>query len=298
MKKLLLTLVSVTLILGLLAGCSNSGGQATTEPTPEQTAQQAESTVPAEPEPSAELEPSVEPEPAPEPEPVELFISAAASLTDVLTEIAQAYREVAPNVTLTFTFDSSGTLQTQIEEGAPADLFLSAAQKQMNALEDQGLIEADSRINLLVNKVVLIVPKDSEIDLTSFEDVATDKVAMVAIGDETVPVGQYTEEIYTWLGTWEQVKEKANLGANVRAVLAWVETGDVDCGIVYATDASSSSDVKVVCEAPEGSHNPVVYPAAVLADSEYKDDAAAFLEFLRSDIAVDLFEKAGFTMAD
>lgn len=116
-------------------------------------------------------------------------------------------------------------------------MFVSAAQKQMNALDEKGLVQSDTIKNLLVNKVVLIVPKDSQSDIATFEDVATDKVAMVAVGEASVPVGQYTEEIYTYLNLWDAVKAKANFGTNVRAVLSWVEGGDVDCGVVYATDA-------------------------------------------------------------
>ena len=229
-------------------------------------------------------------------EPVELFVSAAASMTDVLEAIAVEYNKENPEVKLTFTFDSSGTLQTQIEEGAPADLFISAAQKQMNALQEKSLIEEATRVDLLVNKVVLIEPKDGELGLTSFEEVATDKVAMVAIGDETVPVGQYTQAIFESLGTWETVLNKANLGENVRAVLAWVETGEVACGIVYATDANSTDLVKVVAEAPAGSHDPVIYPAAVLANAANPDAAKAFLDYLTTDAAIQIFEAAGFTM--
>lgn len=227
---------------------------------------------------------------------VELMISAAASLTDVMEEIGKAY-EAATGVKTVFSFDSSGTLQTQIEEGAPADVFVSAAQKQMNALEEQGLIVADSRINLLENKVVLVVPQDSDLDIATFEDVATDKVQMVAIGGESVPVGQYTQQIYEHLGLWDAISAKANLGENVRAVLAWVESGDVDCGIVYATDAASTDGVRVIAEAPEGSVAPVIYPAAVIAASAHLDAAQAFVDYLTSDEAVALFEAAGFAMA-
>lgn len=285
MKRLSAILLAAIMLFALLAGCGSSSS-----PTEAPTAEPAVEVTPA-------PTPEPPPEPEPEPEPVELYISAAASLTDVINELAEEYKSLAPHVTLVCTFDSSGTLQTQIEEGAPADVFLSAAQKQMNSLEEAGLIVSDTRKDLLINKVVLIVPADDESDIASFEDVTTDKVSMVAIGDETVPVGQYTEEIYTYLGTWEEVKTKANLGANVRAVLAWVETGDVDCGIVYATDAASSDLVKIVCEAPEGSHKAVVYPGAVVADSKNQEEAKAFLDFLSSAVAVAAFEKAGFTMA-
>lgn len=229
-------------------------------------------------------------------EAVELYVSAAASLTDVMTEIGGLYMEENPDVTLFFSFDSSGTLQTQIEEGAPADVFVSAAQKQMNALAEQDLIVPESRIDLLENKVVLIIPAGSEIGLSSFEDVATDKVSMVAIGGESVPVGQYTQTIYESLGLWDEVSAKANLGENVRAVLAWVESGDVDCGIVYATDAASTEGVEVICEAPEGTSDPVIYPAAVVGATGHQDAAQAFVDFLLSDEAVAAFEAAGFVM--
>ena len=283
MKRLLAITLGAIMIFALLAGCGSTSTP-TAAPTSAPTA-------------SPTVAPTPAPTPQPTPEPVELYISAAASLTDVIEEIAEEYKAVAPHVTLTCTFASSGALQTQIEEGAPADIFLSAAQKQMDALSDGGLIVEDTRKDLLVNKVVLIVPGDSDADITSFEDVTTDKVTMVAIGEETVPVGQYTQEIYTSLGTWEEVKAKANLGADVRAVLTWVESGDVDCGIVYATDAASTDGVKVVCEAPEDSHKPVIYPGAVIDASENQEEAQAFLDFLTSDIAIAAFEKAGFTMA-
>lgn len=263
-KRLLSCILAVIMVLALFAGCGNGGTQSQ---EPQKTA-----------------------------EPVELYISAAASLTDVLQEIAEDYKTVAPNVTLTFTFDSSGTLQTQIEEGAKADVFVSAAQKQMNALKEKQLVKEDTIKDLLLNKVVLIVPKDSTLDISTFEEVATDKVSMVAIGEASVPVGQYTEEIYTYLNLWDAVKAKANFGTNVRAVLSWVESGDADCGIVYATDAASTDKVKVVCEAPEGSHKKVIYPAALVASTEHPEEAQAFLDYLSGDAAKAKFEAAGFTM--
>ena len=252
--------------------------------------------VSATPVPTAAATPTPEPTPNPTPEPVELFVSAAASLTDVLAEISEGYKAVAPNVTLTFNFDSSGTLQTQIEEGAPADIFFSAAQKQMTALKDKGLTVDDTIKNMLLNKVVLIVPANSDKGIASFEDVTTDKVKLIAVGEASVPVGQYTEEIYTTLGTWDAVKSKANFGANVRAVLAWVETGDVDCGIVYATDAATTDLVKVVAEAPEGTHKPVVYPAAVLKNARHPNEAKAFIDYLSGPEATAAFEAAGFSI--
>lgn len=236
--------------------------------------------------------------PAARAEKTELYVLAAASLTDVMARIAESYKEVAPEVEITFVFDSSGTLQSQIEAGATADVFVSAAQRQMNALEEGGLIKGESRKDLLLNKVVLILPASSDLALDSFEDAAGDPVRLIAIGDESVPVGQYTQEIYEYLGTWDAIKAKANLGGNARAVLSWVASGDVDCGIVYATDAASTDGVKVVAEAPEGSHAPVIYPAAVMEGTNNPRAAQAFLDYLSGETARALFIAAGFEMAE
>lgn len=229
-------------------------------------------------------------------EPVELTILAAASLTDVCNEIKTLYEAANPNVTLTFSYGGSGALQTQIEEGAPADLFLSAATKQMTALQEQGLMEDDSIVQLLENKVVLIVPADSSLEVASFEDVTTDKVTMIGLGEPgSVPVGQYSEEIFTTLGTLDEVKAKANYGSDVRTVLSWVETSAVDCGVVYATDAYTTDRVKIVCEAPEGSCKRVIYPAGIVKASGQKEEAAKFLEYLQSDETSKLFASYGFS---
>lgn len=229
----------------------------------------------------------------------ELIVLAAASLTDVCGEIEEAYETINPDVTLTFSYGGSGALQTQIEEGAPADVFISAATKQMTALNDGGLMQEDSIVNLLENKVVLITPKDSTIELTSFEDVATQAVSMVGLGEPgSVPVGQYSEEIFTSLGILDQVKAKANYGSDVRTVLSWVETAAVDCGVVYATDAYSTDLVNIVCEAPAGSCKPVIYPAGVVKSSSNSEGAAEFIQYLQTDEAMALFEQYGFSKAE
>ena len=228
-------------------------------------------------------------------EPVELTILAAASLTDVCNEIKANYEAEHKNVTLHFSYGGSGALQTQIEEGAPADVFISAATKQMTALDEQGLMDSSSIVQLLENKVVLIVPADSDIDLNAFEEVATDKVTMIGLGEPgSVPVGQYSEEIYTTLNLLEQVKAKANYGSDVRTVLSWVETGAVDCGIVYATDAYTTDQVKIVAEAPEGSCKKVIYPAGVVKSSENPEAAAEFMAYLQGEETLALFESYGF----
>ena len=232
-------------------------------------------------------------------EAVELTILAAASLTDVCNEIKTEYEAAHPNVTLNFSYGASGALQTQIEEGAPADLFFSAATKQMTALNDEGLMDSDSIVKLLENKVVLIVPEGSDKDITSFEDVATDKVGMIGLGEPgSVPVGQYSEEIFTSLGILDTVKTKANYGSDVRTVLSWVETGAVDCGVVYATDAYVGENIKIVCEAPAGSCKQVIYPVGIVKASEHADVAAEFLAYLQTDHTMQKFEGYGFSAAE
>jgi len=228
---------------------------------------------------------------------LELNVFAAASLTESLTAIGERYRAVQPDVTVSFNFDSSGTLVTQIESGAEADLFLSAARRQMDALAEGGYLLEGSRVDLLTNKVVLIAPEGSTLGMKGFEDVAGGNVKLVALGNSDVPVGQYAQEIFAALGCWEQVSAKASLGANVKEVLSQVASGAVDCGVVYFTDALAAEGVTVVAEAPEGSHKPVVYPAAVLKDSANADAARAFLEYLTTPDAVAAFEAVGFAMA-
>lgn len=226
----------------------------------------------------------------------ELTILAAASLTDVCDEIKERYEAEHEGVILNFSYGSSGALQTQIEEGAPADVFFSAATKQMDALNEEGLMDSNSIVNLLENKIVLVVPADSDIDLTSFEDVVTDKVSMIGLGEpESVPAGQYAEEVFASLEVLDQVKEKANYGSDVRTVLSWVETGAVDCGIVYATDAYSTDGVKIVAEAPEGSCRQVIYPVGVVKGSEHAEAAAEFTAYLQESETLALFESYGFS---
>lgn len=228
--------------------------------------------------------------------PVTLHVAAAASLTDAMKELAENYKKEHPNVTTEFQFGSSGALQKSIQEGGEADLFFSAAQKQMNALEEANEILSDTRKDLLINEVVLIVSKDSKKTLTNFEDLKKPEIEKVAIGDKGVPVGQYTEEIFKNLHLTDAVMPKATLGSDVRQVLTYVEQGEVDAGIVYATDAVAPNyrNIKVVAKAPEGSHKPVIYPAAVLKASKKVDEAKAFLAFVSSPASAKVFEKYGF----
>ena len=264
MRKLLVLVLIVVISISIFFGCTN------------------ESSLPPVEEPKDD---------------VELLISAAASMTDVLQELAENYKNVDPSTTITFTFGSSGALQTQIEEGAPADIFMSAAQKQMTVLEEKDIIVKDSKKNLLVNKVVLIAPKDSTLDITSFEDLTKDEIKKIALGEPAgVSVGQYSEELFTSLDILDIVNSKAVFGSDVRTVLTWVESEEVDCGVVYATDASTSDAIKVITEAPEGSHKEVTYPVAVIKSSANVERAQEFLDYLSTEEAIKIFEKYGFAM--
>ncbi len=225
----------------------------------------------------------------------ELTVLAAASLTDVCGELEEMYEKEHPETQLTFSYGSSGALQAQIEEGAPADLFISASTKQMDALEKEDLMKADSVTELLENRLVLIVPRGSDKEISSFEDVGTDKVGMVAMGDpDSVPAGQYAEEVFTSLGIYGTVKDKVNYGSDVRAVLTWVEEGEADCGVVYATDAYTSDKVEIAAQAPDGSCRRIIYPAGIVKSTANESAAEEFLDYLKSDKAMKVFERYGF----
>ena len=234
---------------------------------------------------------------APKGEPVELQVSAAASLTDAMKELGTMYEKDHANVKLVYNFGSSGALQQAIENGGAADVFVSAAQKQMNALDEKKLLADGTRTDLLINDVVLITAKDSKLNLPDFKAVLDPEVKHIALGEpKGVPVGQYSEEVFTKLGILDQVKARAVYGSDVRQVLAWVESGDADCGVVYATDAAVSDKVKVTAVAPADTHKPIVYPAAVLKDAPHMDAAQEFLAFLQTDAAKEVFKKYGFTV--
>ena len=230
----------------------------------------------------------------------EILVAAAASLQYVMEDkIQPAFEKENPDIKLSFTFDSSGKLQTQIEEGADADVFFSAAMKQMNALEDEGLVDADSVVELLENKIALIVPKDSTLGITGFEDIT--KAEKIALGDpESVPAGQYAKEALTNLNVWDSIQDKVSFGTNVTEVLNQVAAASADAGIVYATDAASKADqVTVVAEAPEGSlEKKVIYPVAVVKATAHEDAAKAFVDFLQTPEAIAVFESYGFVAAE
>ena len=226
-----------------------------------------------------------------------LLISAAASLKEALSEIKPIYQQVKSNVTVNYNFAASGNLQQQIENGAPADIFFSAAKKQMDALQEKNLIFPDTRRNLLTNSLVLIVPINSK-GITSFRDLTAANVRRIAVGEpRSVPAGQYAEEVLINLGILEQLKPKFVLSNNVRNVLAAVESGNADAGVVYATDAKLSDGVRIVATVPANLHSPIVYPVAVLKNSKNAATAREYVQFLGSDRAFSIFEKYGFSRA-
>lgn len=262
------------------------------EQTAAETETQAESTETAE-ETEAETEAA-----AADGEQQEILVAAAASLQYVMEdEIQPAFEAANPDVKLTFTFDSSGKLQTQIEEGADAGVFFSAATKQMDALVEEELVDADSVVELLENKIALIVPKGSELGITGFEDIT--KAESIALGDpESVPVGQYSKEAFESLGMWEEVEAKASFGTNVTEVLSWVAAGSADAGIVYLTDATTSDQfeqVEIVGFAPEGSVSKVIYPVGIVSASTKKDAAQKFVDYLGTEEALGFFADYGFS---
>ena len=229
----------------------------------------------------------------------DLYVFIAASLSNAMDEIQKDFNEEYPDVNILFNADSSGTLQTQIEEGSRCDIFFSAATKQMDALVDEDLAKKDSVVDLLENKVVLIKPKDGETKVTGFENI-TD-AENIALAGEDVPVGQYSREIFKNLGIEDDVnKMEINEGKNVTDVLASVSEGSNEIGIVYATDAASVADkVDIIAEAPEGSlETPVLYPVGLTVDAEASDEEAAaadaFLAYLQTDDAMKVFEEYGF----
>ena len=224
----------------------------------------------------------------------------AASLSNAMEEIQKDFNETYPDVEILYNADSSGTLQTQIEEGARCDIFFSAADKQMDALVDENLAKKDTVEDILENKVVLIKPKDGETKVTGFENI-TD-ADNIALAGDSVPVGQYAREIFDNLGITDEVnKMEINEGKNVSEVLAAVSEGSNEIGIVYATDAASVADkVDVIAEAPaDALKTPVLYPVGLIEDKEASEDdtaaAEAFLEYIKSDDAMKVFEKYGFT---
>lgn len=227
-------------------------------------------------------------------EAVTLTVSVAASVQDAMREIQVAYQESAPSVTLIYNFGSSGSLAQQIFQGAPADVFLSASETWMDRLQDTEQILADTRQNLLQNTLVLVVAQERD-DIANFADIDTASVGRAAIGEpNSVPAGRYAKEALTALNLFEPLQAKLVFAKNVRQVLSYVETGNVDVGLVYGTDALVSDRVQVVATAPAETHAPIIYPVAVVQDSPDLEAAQAFVDFLTQETATAIFQRHGF----
>ena len=303
MKKRMVS-VLLTCVTGLaMAACGTDNASVTSEEVKQET-EAAETD--GEQKEEAEEEP-VQEETA---EQVEVTVFAAASMTETLTEISELYKEECPNVNLTFNFDSSGTLKTQIQEGAVCDLFISAGQKQMDQMDSSSdpevntegldLVQEDTRIDILENKVTLCVSDENEAGLTSFDDLAAalkEGSILMAMGNSDVPVGQYTQKILAYYELSEEelaANGVISYGTNVKEVTTQISEGSVDCGVIYCTDAYSAG-LEVVDSATAEMCGQVIYPAAVLKNSEHSEEAKAFLDFLQTDACMEVFEAVGFS---
>ena len=289
MKKQICLVMAAMMAAGMLAGCDRSAKETTAAAT-EATTTAAETTA---------EETTAKETTAASGEETEILVAAAASLKNAYEDkLIPMFEEANPGVTVKGTYDSSGKLQTQIEEGLDADVFMSAAKKQMIALDEEGMIASDTITDLLENKIVLIVPTGNEKKFEKFEDI--EKADSIALGDPaSVPAGQYSEEALTNLGIWDKIQDKVSFGTNVTEVLNQVAAASADAGIVYATDAASMADkVEVVAEAPEGSlSKKVIYPVAVVKGTAHEEVAKEFVAFLQTDKAITVFEDYGFSSA-
>jgi len=226
---------------------------------------------------------------------IELLVSAAASLKDSLEKIEPQFRSQHPNISLVFNYGPSGTLQKQIEEGAPADLFLSAGMKQMDALIEKQLI--DQSTIWLKNDLVVVSPADNPHTLSSLSDLTSSSIIKIAVGQpESVPAGQYTQDTLTQSKLWEKLQEKLVFAKDVRQVLHYVETGNVDAGFVYRTDALVSKKVVIVHEVDASLHKPIIYPAGTIKNSAHAEEAAAFYQYLQTEEAQQIFKQYGFSL--
>lgn len=229
-----------------------------------------------------------------------IIVFAAASLTETMTELGQRYEEANPGTEVVFNFDSSGTLKTQIQEGAPCDIFISAAPLQMDQLQDLGLVDTSTRLDLLENKVTLATAPGNPSGIGGFDDLVSrlgTGSVFLAIGNSDVPVGQYTQKIFDYYGIDETaIASCLTYGSNVKEVTTQVAEESVDCGIIYATDAFSAG-LEVIDEATPEMCGQVIYPAAILLGSPNRDAAEGFFEYIKTDEAMEVFASVGFSKA-
>jgi molybdate transport system substrate-binding protein len=226
---------------------------------------------------------------------MELTISAAASMQQALKEIQNNYEQEYPNVTLLFNFGASGALQQQIEQGAPVDIFLSASEENFNEVLKKDLIEKENNIALVSNELVLIQNKQSDHKISRFAELSESEIKRIAIGTpESVPAGKYAKETLISQNLWPKIEERLIFAKDVRQVLTYVESGNVDVGIVYKTDAIRSKKIEIVETADPLSHTPIIYPLGVVKASKQKEEAINFYEYIQSDKAQEIFEDYGF----
>lgn len=230
---------------------------------------------------------------------IDLTVSAAASLQDALEAITPQFNAANPAIAVRYNFGASGSLQQQIEQGAPVDVFFSAAPKQMDALADKGLIVSDSRQNMLTNSLALIAPTQSQLAITEIAQLKDAEIGVMAVGEfRSVPAGQYAEQVFTRLNLLESLQSKLVFSNNVRGVLAAVASGNADVGMVYATDAALSNQIKVLATAPPDTHEPIVYPVAAISDRPNPEAAQVFIDFLQTEAAQTKFEEFGFGVVE
>ncbi|MCA1030798.1 molybdate ABC transporter substrate-binding protein [Bacillus timonensis] len=234
-----------------------------------------------------------------EEEKVKLTISAAASLTDVMNEIKPMFEEENKDIEIIYNFGSSGALQQQIVQGAPVDVFISASQDKFSFLVKDGYVLKESAATLVGNDVVLIIPLNANYQVEDFQDLADPSIKKVAIGiPETVPAGFYAKEVLESLQLWHDIQDKLIFAKDVRQVLTYVESGNVDAGVVYSTDTVGSKKVQVIKHADESLHSPIVYPFGIISNSEHKDEANLFYEFMQKETIKEQFAKYGFKSAN
>lgn len=270
MRKELILVISFLLLLIFAAACSTSG----TDPSAGKKETASENT-----------------------EKVELTVSAAISVKEAMTAIQSTYKQEHPEVKLTFNYGSSGALQQQISQGAPVDLFFSAAEDKFDRLIDSGDISKEDGVDLVGNELVLIVPKEEKPIIESFQDLAKEEVHKVSIGTpESVPAGKYAKESLEKIDVWNGIESKVVYAKDVRQVLSYVETGNVDAGIVYKTDAFISDKVNIIATADPKTHTPIIYPVGIIKDTNHYKEAKDFYSYLQNEESLKVFKDYGFTI--
>lgn len=228
---------------------------------------------------------------------IEIYVSAPSSLTDVLQEAESIFEATYEHIELIMNYASSGTIQIQLEQGAPADLFISAASEQMNELANENLIQAESIINLLSNRMVVIAPLDTDHTMNEIGDLLNPEFQKIAIGEpEIVPAGGYAKEIFTYYHLWDNASGKFIFTKDVRQTLAYVETGNVDAGFVYSTDAARSVKSRILFIPEENSYTTILYPMGITSTTKYKEETKELYDFLMSKRIQQIFEKHGFSV--